>query len=189
MDKKSYGRCRPASATIVVPATISRACKHCIAIQPRRLAEDTLTTPSINPNLFANPQGLREKTKETAGKLDFDARVPIPFSVFPSTYRSDNSSSEKRKVSVEASVYDSKSGPGSERAYFERASVRGPAGSEEEIHVHREGRHREFDVDYEKRRLVDDVLVVSALVADAVQRRDWPRPRVPSASSRTSSRH
>ena len=37
-------------------------------------------------------------------KLDFDARVPIPISVFPSTYRNDASSEETTETKVEGKV-------------------------------------------------------------------------------------
>lgn len=37
----------------------------------------------------------------TPVNLDFDARLPIPFSVFPSTYRSDTSVSEETNIRVE----------------------------------------------------------------------------------------
>ncbi|KIW89656.1 woronin body major protein [Cladophialophora bantiana CBS 173.52] len=39
-----------------------------------------------------------------AGNLDFDARVPIPISVFPSTYRSDASAEETTVTKVEGEV-------------------------------------------------------------------------------------
>ncbi|ORY12944.1 hypothetical protein BCR34DRAFT_481872, partial [Clohesyomyces aquaticus] len=40
----------------------------------------------------------------TPANLDFDARVPIPFSVFPSSYRSDAVTKESTKVKVEGEV-------------------------------------------------------------------------------------
>ena len=40
----------------------------------------------------------------TPGNLDFDARVPIPFSVFPSSYRSDAVTTETDQVKVEGEV-------------------------------------------------------------------------------------
>ncbi|KIW76324.1 woronin body major protein [Fonsecaea pedrosoi CBS 271.37] len=50
---------------------------------------------------------MREKRVEApfrAGNLDFDARVPIPISVFPSTYRSDASAQETTVTKVEGEV-------------------------------------------------------------------------------------
>lgn len=56
--------------------------------------------------------------------LDFDARVPIPFSVFPSTYRSD-AVSETTQTRVEAEVnFDSTSRAGREDTRKEEVDVR-----------------------------------------------------------------
>ncbi|CAG8975450.1 hypothetical protein HYALB_00004764 [Hymenoscyphus albidus] len=46
-------------------------------------------TPSCLP--FVPSKGIREENLShlKVGNLDFDARVPIPFSIFPSSYRSD----------------------------------------------------------------------------------------------------
>ena len=44
-----------------------------------------------------------KKDRRDSGILDFDARVPIPFSVFPSSYRSD-ATTESEKVRVEAEL-------------------------------------------------------------------------------------
>lgn len=41
----------------------------------------------------------------TPFNLDFDARVPIPFSVFPSSYRSDASTAEHTEVKVESELH------------------------------------------------------------------------------------
>jgi hypothetical protein len=47
---------------------------------------------------------VRVEPLRRAGKLDFDARVPIPISVFPSTYRNDATSEETTKTKVEGEV-------------------------------------------------------------------------------------
>ncbi|KIX09500.1 woronin body major protein [Rhinocladiella mackenziei CBS 650.93] len=46
----------------------------------------------------------RVEAPTRVGNLDFDARVPIPISVFPSTYRSDASSEETTLTKVEGEV-------------------------------------------------------------------------------------
>jgi hypothetical protein len=45
-----------------------------------------------------------KKDRRDSGILDFDARVPIPFSVFPSSYRSDATTETTEKVRVEAEL-------------------------------------------------------------------------------------
>ncbi|KAK7726699.1 hypothetical protein SLS57_003260 [Botryosphaeria dothidea] len=46
-----------------------------------------------------------KKEPQTPVNLDFEARVPIPFSVFPSSYRSDAVSAEQSQVKVEGEVH------------------------------------------------------------------------------------
>jgi len=50
-----------------------------------------------------------------AGNLDFDARVPIPFSIFPSTYRDAKEGDETTRTRVEAQVTQERVGREEER--------------------------------------------------------------------------
>lgn len=126
--------------------------------------------------------------------LDFDARVPIPFSIFPSSYKSDEASTSQsgEKIKVEADVKISKTKIGGredteERIYsysedrrpyrkeehvhiheterdryptrvkedirvFEEHNDRHPRHNEAEIRIHREGKHRNVDIDIDVRR-------------------------------------
>ncbi|KAK5011371.1 hypothetical protein LTR60_004743, partial [Cryomyces antarcticus] len=98
---------------------------------------------------------------ETPANLDFDARVPIPFSVFPSSYRSD-AVTESTEVRVGATLPAQPARVGREghetryssysaalpnrkdRRYeehvYEEDRVRRPGRGEEEIHIHEEDR-------------------------------------------------
>ncbi|KAF2792968.1 hypothetical protein K505DRAFT_245429, partial [Melanomma pulvis-pyrius CBS 109.77] len=109
----------------------------------------------------------------TPANLDFDARVPIPFSVFPSSYRSDAVTKETTKVKVEGEAklpskpeqfgregheeedYESFSAtvpppaPRRDTRYkeevrvYEQDRVRRPAQHREEVHIHEEHRFKE----------------------------------------------
>ncbi|KAG9804055.1 hypothetical protein KCU68_g22421, partial [Aureobasidium melanogenum] len=92
-------------------------------------------------------------------KLDFEARVPIPFSVFPSTYRSDTVT-KSTEIKVEEQVnlssshggreghetrYTSSQAPPSRRfeediRVTEKDSYRRPGRREENIHIYEEER-------------------------------------------------
>ncbi|KAG9804053.1 hypothetical protein KCU68_g22422, partial [Aureobasidium melanogenum] len=92
-------------------------------------------------------------------KLDFEARVPIPFSVFPSTYRSDTVT-KSTEIKVEEQVnlssshggreghetrYTSSQAPPSRRfeeeiRVTEKDSYRHPGRREENIHTYEEER-------------------------------------------------
>ena len=95
----------------------------------------------------------------TPGNLDFDARVPIPFSVFPSSYRSDAVTKETEKVKVEGAVNLPSSRVGREghearyrysetdryreddiRVQEDRTSRRRPGRREEEIRIYERDR-------------------------------------------------
>ncbi|KAL2358903.1 woronin body major protein [Cryomyces antarcticus] len=107
-------------------------------------------------NGHAPPRVMR-----TPANLDFDARVPIPFSVFPSSYRSD-AVTESTEVRVGATLPAQPARVGREghetryssysaalpnrkdRRYeehvYEEDRVRRPGRGEEEIHIHEEDR-------------------------------------------------
>ncbi|KAF2179357.1 hypothetical protein K469DRAFT_596250, partial [Zopfia rhizophila CBS 207.26] len=103
----------------------------------------------------------------TPVNLDFDARVPIPFSVFPSSYRSDAVTKESTQVKVEGEEklpskashvgregheehYESFSAtvPADRRdtrfkeevRVYEEDRIRRPAGSREEVHIYEQDR-------------------------------------------------
>ncbi|KAI9672648.1 MAG: hypothetical protein M1831_000083 [Alyxoria varia] len=66
----------------------------------------SLAGVSSRLELHVRERGNLRKDTATPVNLDFDARVPIPISVFPSTYRSDTTSTEEdsSKVKVEGQV-------------------------------------------------------------------------------------
>ena len=102
-------------------------------------------------------EGIREKDSHTLVNLDFDARVPIPFSVFPSSYRND-AAEETTRVRVERESNQRVGREGHESKYSSfSASL--PARKdrtrydEEEVKVYEEDRERR------PRRKEDDVTV------------------------------
>ncbi|KAK7515645.1 putative Woronin body protein hexa [Phyllosticta citriasiana] len=83
----------------------------------------------------------------TPFNLDFDARVPIPFSVFPSSYRSDASKAEHTEIKVESKLHlpDQSSrvgreGHASEAAYS--VPVHKDKRVKEEVRFYERDRHR-----------------------------------------------
>jgi hypothetical protein len=55
-----------------------------------------------------------KKDRRDSGILDFDARVPIPFSVFPSSYRRDATTEPKVQVEAKLELTDQASRVGRE---------------------------------------------------------------------------
>ncbi|KAF2085358.1 hypothetical protein K490DRAFT_46843, partial [Saccharata proteae CBS 121410] len=88
------------------------------------------------------------KSAPTPANLDFDARVPIPFSVFPSSYRSDAATTETTQVKVEGEVsLPEQTERVGREGHQVRYSQEGPPPSEdrrykEEIRVYERDRHR-----------------------------------------------
>ncbi|KAK0642699.1 Woronin body major protein [Lasiodiplodia hormozganensis] len=99
-----------------------------------------------------SPQWQAGATTSDVVNLDFEARVPIPFSVFPSSYRSDAATAEDSQVKVESEVHLSEKASrvgreGHEGRYSasEAASVapsRKEHRFEEEVRVYEKDRHR-----------------------------------------------
>ncbi|KAJ5723870.1 hypothetical protein N7488_001905 [Penicillium malachiteum] len=96
--------------------------------------------------VFNSSKGIREKPLKSVN-LDFDARVPIPFSVFPSSYRSD-AVSETTQTRVEGEVQLDHT------SHVEREDTRVPAplpdprvyGKEEvDLHIQDDRTTRRFD--------------------------------------------
>ncbi|KAL1638723.1 hypothetical protein SLS58_008646 [Diplodia intermedia] len=93
-----------------------------------------------------------KKERPTPVNLDFEARVPIPFSVFPSSYRSDAVKEEDSQVKVESEVHVSEkaSRVGREGHEGRYSASEAPSAApsrkeqrfEEEVRVYEKDRHR-----------------------------------------------
>ncbi|EON65695.1 hypothetical protein W97_04934 [Coniosporium apollinis CBS 100218] len=88
-----------------------------------------------------------KKERRDSANLDFDARVPIPFSVFPSSYRSDAVTAETTHVKVEGTAStSSRVGREGHETHFTSVSATLPGRkdrrTEEEVHIYEEDRIR-----------------------------------------------
>ena len=136
-------------------------------------SQEGLFLSSFRPGLRTVREAFKKGNPHSA-KLDFDARVPIPVSVFPSTWRGDNIVTEEIKVKVEGEAslparggreghesrfsYSASTDPGRntrETRTYEENRVQRPGRREENIRVYKEEdrERREYrDIDLETTR-------------------------------------
>ncbi|KKA23408.1 Woronin body protein HexA [Rasamsonia emersonii CBS 393.64] len=114
----------------------------------------TLLSSLFQKERQTSPQHSRKDAQRTV-TLDFDARVPIPFSVFPSSYRSD-AVSETTQTRVEGEVnFDRTSRVGREDTAGRLSDPRGYGREEVDLRIRtddrRPARRYEESVSYESR--------------------------------------
>ncbi len=142
-----------------VPSTSSKPSLSSQSIPPSPSSKDRVKkrfTRSLPPSftrskipllvfLSRTSKGIREEFSPLkVVNLDFDARVPIPFSIFPSSYRSDDVATTSQ-THVEGEInLPQEQRVGREGQYSFSAEANLPPRNEqfqEEVHIHREEEH------------------------------------------------
>ncbi|KXT01346.1 hypothetical protein AC578_6640, partial [Pseudocercospora eumusae] len=131
-----------------IPRTRARCCPHAGFLQLLRVVK-SLTPPRHGsacslPSLRVG----RASSSSTAANLDYDARVPVPFSVFPSTYKNEQTS-ETTEVETDERVTVGLQGAGREDRQDRYTSQARPSRRDdryrEDIRITEEDRYRRGD--------------------------------------------